>query len=32
MLTTVLDAEGDAKLWAQRFLDQLAPRRLHSVD
>ncbi len=27
-----LEAEGDARAWAQRFLDTLAPRRLHTVD
>jgi alpha,alpha-trehalose-phosphate synthase [UDP-forming]/trehalose-phosphatase len=32
MLASALEREGDAKAWAQRFLDQLAPRRLHSVD
>jgi trehalose 6-phosphate synthase len=31
-LMGALEHEGDAKLWAQQFLDQLAPRRLHSVD
>jgi trehalose 6-phosphate synthase len=32
ILTTSLAAEGDARMWAQRFLDRLAPRRLHVVD
>jgi len=31
-LVAALDSEGDAKMWASRFLDALAPRRLHSVD
>jgi trehalose 6-phosphate synthase len=31
-LLAALDSEGDAKTWARRFLDTLAPRRLHSVD
>jgi trehalose 6-phosphate synthase len=32
MLAGALEREGDAKAWAQRFLDRLAPRRLHTVD
>jgi trehalose-6-phosphate synthase len=32
MLLTALEREGDAKAWAQSFLDRLAPRRLHVVD
>jgi trehalose 6-phosphate synthase len=31
LMVEALDREGDAKVWAQRFLDQLAPRRLHAV-
>ena len=27
-----LEREGDAKMWAQRFLDRLAPHRLHSIN
>jgi trehalose 6-phosphate synthase len=32
MLLGALEAEGDAKVWARRYLDRLAPRRLHTVD
>jgi hypothetical protein len=32
MLAGALEREGDAKTWAQQFLDRLAPRRLHAVD
>jgi trehalose 6-phosphate synthase len=32
MLLSALEREGDAKAWAQRFLDRLAPRRLYSVN
>jgi trehalose 6-phosphate synthase len=32
MLAGALEREGDAKAWAQQFLDRLAPRRLHMVD
>jgi len=32
MMLAALEAEGDAKRWATRFLDLLAPRRLHTVD
>ncbi len=31
-LLNALEREGDAKAWADRFLDRLAPRRLHAVD
>jgi trehalose 6-phosphate synthase len=31
-LLGALEREGDARVWAKRFLDQLAPRRLHAVD
>jgi trehalose 6-phosphate synthase len=31
-LLGALEREGDAKAWAQRFLDVLAPPRLHSID
>jgi trehalose 6-phosphate synthase len=30
-LLAALDREGDAKTWANRFLDRLAPHRLHTV-
>jgi len=32
MLLSALEVEGDAKAWAQQFLDRLTPRRLHTVD
>jgi alpha,alpha-trehalose-phosphate synthase [UDP-forming]/trehalose-phosphatase len=32
LLLAALEQEGDAKVWAQRFLDRLAPRRLHTVE
>jgi trehalose 6-phosphate synthase len=31
-LLAALEHEGDAKAWAQRFLERLAPRRLHPVE
>lgn len=31
LLLAALEKEGDARAWATRFLDRLAPRRLHSV-
>jgi trehalose 6-phosphate synthase len=31
-LAAALEAEGDPKMWANRFLDRLAPRRLHAID
>jgi alpha,alpha-trehalose-phosphate synthase [UDP-forming]/trehalose-phosphatase len=32
MLAGAMEREGDARMWAQSFLDRLAPRRLHTVD
>jgi trehalose 6-phosphate synthase len=31
-MLAALEREGDARAWAKRFLDQLAPRRLHALD
>ncbi|MBL9015366.1 MAG: trehalose-phosphatase [Myxococcales bacterium] len=32
MLSAALEREGDARVWARRFLDDLVPRRLHAID
>lgn len=32
MLLGALEREGDARMWARRFLDDLVPRRLHAID
>ena len=32
MLVSALEREGDARVWARRFLEHLVPRHLHAID